>query len=371
MYYYFLLMILLGLMITLGLFYRISILMLAILWSGIYLSCKTQYNNHYYLIALLCWIMVFMPANRRFSIDERVNPKILTCKFYRWQLWIFIFQISCMYVFAGLAKLNYDWLHAIPLKFWLPLKTGVPLFGHLLRNPIMPWLITYGGLLFDLLVVPGLLYSKTRKSVFIILVAFHLFNGIVFRIGSFPFLAVSLSVFFFPTSYFDKYLFSKKLKDTVTKFSDIKTFWINIAIAAYVGLQLFLPVRHLLLKGPVSWTEEGHRMAWQMMLRSKRGNMYFTVKDKSTDSVWHIQPQTFINKESLTEVAVLPDVTWQAAQLLKNKYATQHINVAVFAHNNVSLNYKAYKLLIDTTVDLASVKWNCFEHSNWILLYDN
>lgn len=371
MYYYFIIMMILALMVSIGIYYRLSILMLSILWTAVYFSSKTNYNNHYYLIVLLCWLMVFMPAHKRFALDEKINPKISTCHFFRWQLWIFIFQISCMYFFAGIAKLNNDWLHAVPLKFWLPFKTGTPYIGHFLRNPIMPWLIAYGGIMFDFLVVPGLLYSKTRNVVFVILIAFHLFNGLVFQIGSFPFLAVSLSVFFFPASYFDKVLHSKNIKGMRPKISDSKMSLKNLVIAVYVALQLFLPIRHLLIKGPVSWTEEGHRMAWQMMLRSKRGNMYYTVKNKNTDSVWQIEPQTFINKESLREVAVLPDVTWQAAQVLKNKYALQKLNVAVYAHSNVSLNYKPYKLLIDTTVDLASVNWDYFGHNKWILLNDN
>ena len=371
MYFYFSVMILLGLMIAFGLFYRIAIIMFAILWSGIYLSSKTQYNNHYYLILLLCWLMVFIPANKRNSLDVKISPAIFSNNCYQWQVWLFIFQVACMYFFAGLAKLNYDWLHAVPLKYWLPLKTGIPYIGHFLRNPLMPWLIAYGGLLLDLLVVPGLLYYRTRKLVFIILIAFHLFNGIVFQIGSFPFLAVSLSVFFFPATFFDKALLSNNQDRTQLNHSDIYKRWVNIALSVYITLQIFLPIRHLLIKGSVSWTEEGHRMAWQMMLRSKRGEMFFSVKDKKNDSVWRIQPNTIINKESLREIAVLPDVTWQAAQVLKNKYASQKLNVAIYAHCNVSLNYKAYKMLIDTTVDLSSVKWNYFRHNNWILLYDN
>ena len=286
MYYYFAGMALLALMVAFGYFYRISIFLLAVFWSAFYFSCKAHYNNHYYLMVLLCWMMVLMPAHKRFSVDANLNPGIATGQCYKWQLQLFVFQVACMYIFAAVAKINYDWLHAIPFKTWLPLKANSFFFGRILRNPIMPWVIVYGGLLFDLFVVPGLLYRKSRPLFFILLVGFHLFNGIIFKIGSFPFLAVSLCVFFFPAAYFDRFLGKANYKNLLPNFSERKNKLINAAVVGYAALQIFLPLRHFLIKGDVGWTEEGHRMAWQMMLRSKRGTVYFEVKDKNVVFSW-------------------------------------------------------------------------------------
>ncbi|WP_316930169.1 HTTM domain-containing protein [Leeuwenhoekiella sp. MAR_2009_132] len=36
-------------------------------------------------------------------------------------------------------------------------------------------------------------------------------------------------------------------------------------------MQLELPLRHWIIKDDVLWTEEGHRLSWRMMLRSKGG----------------------------------------------------------------------------------------------------
>ena len=55
-------------------------------------------------------------------------------------------------------------------------------------------------------------------------------------------------------------------------------------------------------------------------------------------------------------------------ELLKQKYARQKMDVSVFAHCNASLNYRPYQPLIDSTIDLANVKWNYFGHNKWVLL---
>ncbi len=367
MYLYFAFISLLSLMVCAGLFYRISALLLAILISGIYLSCKTHYNNHYYLMVLLCWFMAAMPANRRFSLDAKLNFTAKSSHCFQWQLWLFIFQVACVYVFAGIAKMNADWLQAIPMKQWLHIKSGRRYIDWFLKRSWMPWFIVYGGLLFDLIVIPGLLYRKTRPFFFVLALGFHVFNGVVFQIGSFPFMAVSLLVFFFPSCWFDRFLPAAKEAHLLQDISTNKKRWTNYGISAFVAVQLFLPIRHLFIKGSVGWTEEGHRMSWQMMLRSKRGTAFFIVKNKATDSTWTVESGSFVNKESLREVAVLPDVAWQAAQFLKQQYQKQKMDVAIYSHCNASLNYRPYQQLIDSTVDLANVKWNYFGHNNWIL----
>jgi len=81
MYYYFFVMGCFGVMVMLGYRYRIGIIGYGLMWTAVYLMQKTNYNNHYYLLVLLCIIMSFMPANRAFSLDSKHRPDLhsLTC----------------------------------------------------------------------------------------------------------------------------------------------------------------------------------------------------------------------------------------------------------------------------------------------------
>src|SRR5215208_3517150 len=55
-----------------------------------------------------------------------------------------------------------------------------------------------GGLLLDLLVVPLLLWRRTRLFAFAAAVVFNLINGVIFDIGIFPWLMLGALLIFFP-----------------------------------------------------------------------------------------------------------------------------------------------------------------------------
>ncbi len=365
---YFACMALCGFFIMAGLAYRLFSLLFAFMWTVAYLSHKDLYNNHYYLMVLLAWLMALMPANKRFSLDAKLGWAQPANMCYRWQVWIFIFQVSCVYFFAGISKINADWLQAIPLKVWLPKKAGIPFIGHFLAQPYCAWLVSYVGLLFDLLVVPGMLYKPTRIYFFALGVVFHLFNAWVFAIGFFPFLALSMSVFFFPPPTFQRVIPLQKNGRAIRDWRSKKGANIfNLVVSAYVLLQLVLPVRHYFIPGPVNWTSEGYRMAWRMMLYARSGECLFKVVNTKNDSTWYVNPSSFLHNYQVVTVAVLPDVTLQAAHYLRDKYATQQLSVSVYAINKVSINFSQPRLLIDTTTDLAHTQWRFFGHNKWIL----
>ncbi len=367
MYAYYFIMGLLALFIALGFLYWYSSILFAILWSLVYLSDKSHYNNHFYLMVLLSWLMAFMPANKRFSVDVKykLTPSANQC--FQWQIHLFIFQVGVVYFFAAIAKINSDWFHAIPVTTWLHQKTGLPIIGHYLRNPMMPWLIAYGGFLFDLLLIPALLYRRTRVLAFIIAIFFHSFNSYVFKIGTFPFLAISLYLFFFSHQLFEKVIGNKSNEESKNFLLIKNPNWVHAILTTYIFLQLLLPIRHWFFSGNVNWTEEGHRHSWRMMVRSKKGSSVFKIVDKRNDSTWYLPASAFFDSSHLNEIAVLPDFTWQAAKYLKKMYKTNHPDVAIYSKNEVSLNYRSPQLFIDTSVDLSHTEWNYFGHNKWIL----
>ena len=58
-----------AILIMLGLFYRINIIIYFLLFTYIELVDKTNYLNHYYFISCISFILMFLPANRSFSLD--------------------------------------------------------------------------------------------------------------------------------------------------------------------------------------------------------------------------------------------------------------------------------------------------------------
>lgn len=377
MYLYVAVMGLLGVTVMLGLWYRVSIATLTIMWTIAHLMQTSSYNNHYYLYALLLLLLCLSPAHQFASLDARRNPSIrrLTCP--RWSLLAFPLQVSLVYVFAAIAKLDSDWLAGRPLATWLGSKTDYPLIGWFYEVPGLPRFLAWGGLAFDGLIVPLLLWKRTRIYAFIASIGFHLFNAVTFQVGTFPFVALCLSVFFFPGESVRRCFFRSKPVSQGPTLRPVSVRRRGQSVLALLSLffvlQTFLPVRHWLYAGDVNWTEEGHRLAWRMMLRVKSGWVTFDVHDPTSGSQWEVLPQTFVERGILTQkqaigLPVRPEHIWQFSQFLNDWYAERGFEgVEVYARTGVSLNGRGFRPMVDPTVDLAAVSWRYFSHNPWIL----
>ena len=143
---------------------------------------------------------------------------------------------------------------------------------------------------------------------------------------------------------------------------------LTIGLSVFFIIQLLLPLRHHRFEDNVFYTEEGHRLAWRMMLRSKSGSVSFGVNQIGQDSVWVINPRKYITSKQTRAMAGKPDMIWQMAQFLEIEYVKEGIDdVEVRADAFVRLNRGKKKQLIDPKTDLTSVPWDRFKHSNWIL----
>lgn len=369
MYFYFVIMGILGIFIAIGLKYRASIIAFTLLWTATYLMQKTAYNNHYYLLILISLFMCFFPAQRSHSMDVRLNPGLEVNSMYGYVKWIVVIQLLIVYVYASLAKLYGDWLDFSMIQVLMQPRKDYPLVGELLQQPWVHSIIGMVGILFDLLIVPALLWKPTRKIAFILSLFFHLFNSIIFQIGIFPYLSLAFSVFFFEPETIRRIFFKSKQPYMPMESQD-PTYkqLLLLGGAIYFTLQLALPLRHYAIADSVLWTEEGHRMSWRMMLRSRSGKGTFKVVDKNTQETFVIIPKNFLTVEQERKVFSYPDFVWQFAQYLKEEFKKKDMDVAVYLENSkISINRKRYMPFIDAQTDLAKVPWERFKHNEWIL----
>lgn len=368
MYVYYIVMGVFGLFIMLGYKYRLSMLMFAFMWTATYLMQKSSYNNHYYLLFLLSFLMVFLPANRYASIDAKLNPKLKSISMPNWCKWVFVLQLFILYTYGSIAKLYPDWLDASVIEILMKNKANYPIIGELLQQKAVHYFLAYGGILFDGLVIPLLLFKPTRKYAFFASIFFHLFNSIVFQIGIFPYMSLAFSLFFFePKTIRNIFLKNKPLYEAdeliIPKY---KTTLITV-FSIYFIVQIALPLRHHFFKDDVLWTEEGHRMSWRMMLRAKSGRVTYLVINTETNTAIPIKLDDYLTKKQQRGASTKPDVIWQFAKHLKHHFEKQGIEVKVFVKSYVSVNGKPSRQLIDPKVDIANEEWYHFKHHNWIL----
>src|SRR5687767_2174467 len=201
MYLHFFAMGLLALGILLGLHYRVCAALFWLAFTYQFLLDKALYQNHYYLISLISFLLIFLPAHRAASLDAWLRPAIACETAPAWTLWLLRAQIGIPYFFGGIAKLNADWLRCEPMRQGMaePHRTAIPLLGQFFTQEWMVVLFSYGGLLLDLCIVPLLLWRRTRFSAFLLALSFHFLNSIMFNIGIFPwFMILATLVFFEP-----------------------------------------------------------------------------------------------------------------------------------------------------------------------------
>jgi len=368
MYFYFAVMGICGIFVMIGFKYRWSIISFTILWTCVYLMQKSSYNNHYYFLMILSAVMIIMPAHKYASIDAKLNPSIKSNSMPNWCRLYFYVQLFILYTYASIAKMYPDWIDLTVPKLLMESKQHYVLVGDLLQYPIVHYFVGYGGILFDGLIIPLLLWKPTRKYAFYASICFHLFNSIIFQVGIFPYLSLAFAVFFFEPKYIQNLFLKKKTfydanEVIIPNYAPI----FKTVFFIYFIVQIALPLRHHFIEDNVLWTEEGHRLSWRMMLRSKSGYTTFTVVDKATNQSSLINFDDYLTKKQRKPVSTKPDVMWQFAQHLKKEYAKKGIDIEVYVRAFVSVNGKPRKDLIDSKVDLASVKWHPFKHQEWIL----
>lgn len=371
MYCYFGVMGCLSLMVMIGYKYRYNIALLTLLWAGAYYMQKTAYNNHYYLLMLVGLIMCFLPANAYASVDARQNPELKKLTMPAWCSLVMILQISIVYFFATIAKFYPDWLDGTFTKSLFSEIRTTPYIHYIFSQDWFSLLIAYSGIAFDGLIIPMLLWKRTRTLAVVASLLFHLFNSIFLKIGIFPYFALSFAAFFYSPEIIRKRFFKHKpiVSQEPVGVSNRKSlfYWFFVP---YMILQLLLPLRHWVIKGDVLWTEEGHRLSWRMMLRERTGVVTFRVVDKKNNRELPYSVSDHLTRKQLEGMSSRPDMIWQMAQRIKSQYLSEGKEVGVYVTSLVSVNQKPFRPLIDSKVDLASVKWDYFCHSKWVLLYD-
>ena len=101
---------LLAVFICLGLFYRYSMALFFLGYTYCFLLEQARYQNHYYLICLVSFLMIFVPANAAFSLDVKLGLRERQHRVAAWPRLLLMGQVGAVYFFGGIAKINPDWL---------------------------------------------------------------------------------------------------------------------------------------------------------------------------------------------------------------------------------------------------------------------
>jgi hypothetical protein len=381
LYFIFVMMILASIGIMMGFFYRFAALLFFVLFTWVELLDKTTYLNHYYFVSLIALIMVFLPANRYFSLDAWLGRVPVRDTVSNRSLAILKFQIAVVYLFAGIAKLESDWLmDAQPLKYWLHTVHHWPLFGDLLKHDGVAYFFSWFGCIYDLFIVFFLINLRTVKWAYGVVIVFHVTTWLLFPIGVFPWVMIAATTIFLPVAFHQQIITGLR---RIFRASAPRTTFVveppyrffNILITIYMVFQLTVPFRYLLYPGNLFWTEQGFRFSWRVMLMEKTGYAEFYVTDPGNKSTFQVQNSDHLTRMQEKMMSTQPDMILQYARYLQKTYTDTTLSVGttemkftkpeVHAEIYVTLNGRPSQLYVNKNHNLAAIE-NDLSHRYWL-----
>jgi hypothetical protein len=357
-----------ALLLALGFCYRAAAAWSWLGWTYVLLLEKAAYLNHLYLVCLLCFLLIWLPLHRAWSLDAWRQPVWQSNFVPSLVLWILRAQIAIPYLFGAFAKLNGDWLRGQPMSMWMARMTQIreviPFWGE----PWMGLLFSWGGFLLDLLVVPALLWRPLRAWAFAAAVSFHLLNALMFRIGIFPWFMICATTLFFDPDWPRRLLRRMVRADdrvglegsthtAALARGQIRPAFRRAVLAAtlvWFVVQGLLPLHHWLYPGHVDWTFEGYRFAWRMMLNDRTVGLQLFAVDRASGEVRPIDPRPWLTPWQQDYLGQDPDLLLQFAHFLADELRRTSLHeVEIRAQVLVSLNGRKPQVLVDADVDLA------------------
>lgn len=357
-----------ALFVSIGYKYRLFIVLFFLSFTYIELMDKTTYLNHYYFISIVSFILIWLPAHCYFSVDAVQDEKLRAQFIPRWNIDVLKLMIGIVYVYAGFAKLNYDWMcNAMPLSIWLPTKFEVPFLGSMMHEKWVHYFFSWGGAVYDLSIVFLLLWRRTRVFAFLMVLFFHILTRVLFPIGMFPYIMIAGSILFFGATFHEQLLtyIAKLFQSKLTLFDNGKPYarssldYIGKRILiAFMLFQLLFPLRNLLYSGNLFWNERGYRFSWRVMLMEKTGYANFKIVDGKTGKRFYVQNDDFLSSFQEKQMSTQPDFILEYGQYLGRHFAGQgHKNVAVYVESYAALNGRKSQVYIDPQVDLMTLNY--------------
>ncbi len=341
-----------SILFILGRFTKAAILIYGIIFSYFMLLDKVFYNNHIYLMSLLCFMFFFIP------LDDALVPGRKDQKNFRaknWHLWLLKFQVVVVYFYGGVAKMTKDWLvHKEPVQTLLR-NSGI-------QSDLVTDFICYGGLVFDLSIGFLLLFPGTRYLAFAGVVIFNIGNHLLFDdINIFPFLMLFMTIIFIDNKRFGEV----SRPNVQTSASPLAVFVLSL----FCLFQILFPLRNLMIPGNVDWTGEAVRFSWRMKAQTRKiEQMDFKIYDLDSRTIFPVDIDRHINKIQEVQMAQYPQMMLQFAHYIAEDARKRHrkANIMVKLDSKISMNKREAQPVVDPNTDLLKLKWSSW-HNEWIL----
>lgn len=350
-------------LVMLGLFYRVAIIALTVLFGYFFLLDAAEYLNHFYLVLLYAALLCCLPAARVWSLDAWRQPRDPHVPAAA--VAILRIQTEIVLIYAGLVKLTPDWLRGEPLGLWLRHRVEGFWIAPLLEPDWVMVAAAWGVIALHVVGAPLLMWHRTRLAVFLIYCVFHCANAWFFNIGIFPWLTIAATTIFFAPDW-PSALFGRAAP-TSPPAAPLLPRAALLAMAVWIAVQIFLPVRGALFDSETRWSGDGHRFSWRMRIYDREAEGVFIVTDHRSGQFWEVDPEEFLSRRQAGTMMTRADLIHQFANHLARIWRERGHEVAVYAEICKSLNGRPCQYYIAPGTDLTQARINPFGADPWVL----
>lgn len=357
--------------IATGYCYRLGATVFFLGYTYSFLLDRAYFNNHFYLIAMFGGWLVVCNSHYRWALG-RPAPGVREAP--RWQVLGPAAQMSIPYFFGGLAKINPDWLRGEPVRAQLRGLTDYPFYGTIIDESWAGIAFAWGGLLFDLLIIPALFWRRSRILGVVALVFFHVTNSLMFTIGIFPWLGIASTVLFLPDRILYRLIpFATAQVNGASPTTQRQLHQQHVRpVVAWLFVcwfvaQSLIPLRHYFIPGNVGWTREGFYFAWTMKLDLKSCFLGYHVCDPVSGRCLAIDHNKDLTDYQRYWLPRDPRGIAQYARFLRKQALQKGGREVVIVCDSVcALNGRPYQYMIDPAVDPSTVLIPRWGHASWI-----
>jgi len=283
--------------------------------------------------------------------------------------------VSIVYFYAGVAKMNEDWIRGEPLAHWMPRRAKhYPVLAPILTSYWNALAMSWAGLLIDTFLPFMFMVQRLRPLAFLLSFSFHSLNKLFFNIGVFPFVMACVTTIFFQPDW-PRAVWRAVTRQAGAARADVVHFDRGAPLSAAqwrvlgtLGLfllwQVAMPLRHHFCCGQVEWNEVGHRFSWRMKLRDKLGQTHFFVRpNASAAELQLVNVSKWLTSTQADDLIGQPDTIVQFARHLADELERElKQRPAVHVLSVCRLNFRTSQLFIDPTADLGALaarSWVC------------
>jgi hypothetical protein len=284
-------------------------------------------------------------------------------------------MVIIVLLFGGISKLsNGGWLDGSACDALISNqmnKKEITISSYWLD--VSSFLMTWGGLFFDLTAGFLLLNRKTFWVILPFFILFNVSNYYMFSIGSFPFAMLGTLALFLPGSIYKRLKVASEIESKPLTVRKRKV--TLICLGVFISIQLLLPFRHFLINGNVFWTGEGKLYAWHMMSGSvslHAEKFYAVAKAPNSENkeLFEVELRKYLNKHQIRNLSKFPNSAVQFAKFIEYELTLDGFTeIEVYSYVFVGRNGKPLKRIVDPNQDLLEVETRYWSHNNWILLY--